>query len=70
MEVVGIDGTKGGGVAIALDSDGHFASDHMVSAVPSCFAEFDAARIFAIHAPIGFGPRRADARRNNPCRKD
>ena len=61
MEVVGIDGTKGGWVAIALDSDGHFASDHMVSEVASNFAEFDAARIIAIDVLIGFGPRRADA---------
>jgi predicted RNase H-like nuclease len=61
MEVVGIDGTKGGWVAIAFDSDGHFASDHMVSDVASNFAEFDAARIIAIDVPIGFGPRRADA---------
>jgi predicted RNase H-like nuclease len=61
MEVVGIDGTKGGWVAIALDSDGHFASDHMVSEVASNFAEFDAASIIAIDVPIGFGPRRADA---------
>jgi predicted RNase H-like nuclease len=61
MEVVGIDGTKGGWVAITLDSHGHVASDHMVSEIPTNFAEFEAARIIAIDVPIGFGPRGADA---------
>jgi predicted RNase H-like nuclease len=61
VEVVGVDGTKGGWVAVALGSDGQFASDHILSDVTSDFAEFDAARIIAIDVPIGFGPRRADA---------
>jgi predicted RNase H-like nuclease len=61
MEVVGVDGTRGGWVAVALDSDGQFASDHILSDVATDFAEFDAARIIAIDVPIGFGPRRADA---------
>ena len=61
MDVVGVDGTKGGWVAISLDSHGQFASDHMVSEIASNFAEFAAARILAIDVPIGFGPRGADA---------
>jgi predicted RNase H-like nuclease len=60
VRVAGIDGTKGGWVAVVLE-DGAFAGDHLIWPVEATFAELADARVLAIDVPIGFGPRRADA---------
>jgi predicted RNase H-like nuclease len=60
VRVAGIDGTKGGWVAVVLE-DGVFARDHLIRSVEATFAELADARVLAIDIPIGFGPRRADA---------
>ena len=59
MRVAGIDGTKGGWVAVVLE-DGAFAGDHLIRPVETTFAELADAHVLAIDVPIGFGPRRAD----------
>jgi predicted RNase H-like nuclease len=58
MEVVGVDGTKGGWVTIALES-GRFAGDYFLP-VGTDFEVFRDAEVIAIDIPIGFGPRKAD----------
>jgi predicted RNase H-like nuclease len=60
VRVAGIDGTKGGWVAVVLE-DGAFGGDHLIRPVEATFAELADARVLAIDVPIGFGPRRADA---------
>jgi predicted RNase H-like nuclease len=60
VQVTGVDGTKGGWVAIVLD-DGRFARDYVLRPVESTFAELAEARVVGIDVPIGFGPREADA---------
>ena len=60
MRVVGLDGTKGGWVAIVLE-DGRYAEDAVVEPVGSGFEQFAGADVLAVDVPIGFGPRRADA---------
>src|SRR5206468_13002675 len=60
MEVVGVDGTKGGWVAIALDS-GRFTDDHLLQPIETSFSDFAGAQIIAVDIPVGFGPRMADA---------
>jgi predicted RNase H-like nuclease len=60
VRVAGIDGTKGGWVAVVLE-DGVFAEDRLIQPVESTFAELSDAHVLAIDVPIGFGPRRADA---------
>ncbi|HEY3070110.1 MAG TPA: DUF429 domain-containing protein [Gaiellaceae bacterium] len=59
MRVAGVDGTKGGWVAIVLE-DGRFAGDFLLGSVDADFAELADAEIVAIDIPIGFGPREAD----------
>jgi predicted RNase H-like nuclease len=59
VRVAGVDGTKGGWVAIVLD-DGFFATDHVVRPVEATFEELADARVVAVDIPIGFGPRQAD----------
>lgn len=59
MRVAGVDGTKGGWVAVLLD-DGHFAEAQLIGEVRSRFRELADAKWVAIDVPIGFGPRRAD----------
>jgi predicted RNase H-like nuclease len=59
VRVAGIDGTKGGWVAVVLE-DGAFAGDHLIRSVETTFAELADARVLAVDVPIGFGPRRAD----------
>ncbi len=59
MLVAGIDGTKGGWVAILLE-DGRFRRDELLRPIDSSFAELGAADVLAIDVPIGFGPRAAD----------
>jgi predicted RNase H-like nuclease len=60
VRVAGIDGSRGGWVAVVLD-DGGFAGDHLLTPVESTFAELAGADVLAVDVPIGFGPRRADA---------
>ena len=60
MRVAGVDGTKGGWVAIELE-DGRFRVDDVLRPVETTFAGLAAAEVIAIDVPIGFGPRHADA---------
>jgi predicted RNase H-like nuclease len=60
VRVAGIDGTKGGWVAVVLE-DRAFAGDQLIRPVETTFAELGDARVLAIDIPIGFGPRRADS---------
>lgn len=59
MRVAGVDGTKGGWVAVVLE-DGRPAGDHLIRPVEAGFAELADAEVIAIDIPIGFGPRAAD----------
>jgi predicted RNase H-like nuclease len=59
MRVAGVDGTKGGWVAIVLEN-GRFADDFLLREVKADFKELASAEIIAIDIPIGFGPRQAD----------
>ena len=61
VEVAGIDGTKGGWVAIVL-GDGRFVADHVLSPVEADFSEVASAAVIAIDVPIGFGPRKGGCR--------
>jgi predicted RNase H-like nuclease len=59
VRVAGVDGTKGGWVAIVLE-DGRFVDDFLLRPVETNFAELSDAEVVAIDIPIGFGPREAD----------
>jgi predicted RNase H-like nuclease len=59
MRVAGIDGTKGGWVAIVLE-DGALAEDFLMRPVETDFAQLDDVEVVAMDIPIGFGPRGAD----------
>jgi predicted RNase H-like nuclease len=58
--VAGIDGTKGGWVAIALEN-GVFVHDLLIDEIESYFDMFASVDVLAIDVPIGFGPRGADS---------
>jgi predicted RNase H-like nuclease len=60
VRVAGIDGTKGGWVAIVLE-DGRFARDVLCRPVETDFRILADVVVIGIDVPIGFGPRRADA---------
>jgi predicted RNase H-like nuclease len=60
VRVAGIDGTKGGWVAVVLE-DGRYLRDALLKPIDTVFAELDDCHILAIDVPIGFGPRQADA---------
>ena len=61
VRVAGVDGTKGGWVAVEL-VDGRFASASLLEPVETDFAVLAGAAVVAIDVPIGFGPGRgADA---------
>jgi predicted RNase H-like nuclease len=60
MRVAGVDGTKGGWVAILLD-DGRVSTDHVLRPIETRFEQLADAEVIAIDVPIGFGPRTADA---------
>jgi len=60
MRVAGIDGTKGGWVAIVLNG-GKFVADHLLHPIKTSFEELSDASVLAIDVPVGFGPREADA---------
>jgi predicted RNase H-like nuclease len=57
MRVAGVDGTKGGWVAILLD-DGRFVDDYLIQPVKSTFEELAVVEVIGIDIPIGFGPNR------------
>jgi predicted RNase H-like nuclease len=59
VRVAGVDGTKGGWVAIVLE-DGRFAAAQMLRPLETMFDELAGASVIAIDVPIGFGPRKAD----------
>lgn len=59
VRVAGIDGTKGGWVAVEL-LDGRVDRAHVVRPIDAAFETLSAAEIIAIDVPIGFGPREAD----------
>jgi predicted RNase H-like nuclease len=59
VEVVGVDGTKGGWVAIALDS-GRYVGDYVLRPLDTRFEELAEAQVIAVDIPIRFGPRKAD----------
>lgn len=59
MRVAGIDGTKGGWVAVVLE-DGRFLRDALLTQVDTAFTELADCEVLAIDVPIGFGPRDAD----------
>lgn len=59
MRVTGVDGTKGGWVAITLE-DGRFDSDRLLRPIEATFEELGDVDVIAIDVPIGFGPREAD----------
>jgi predicted RNase H-like nuclease len=59
VRVAGVDGTKGGWVAVVLE-DGAVADDFVLRPVETDFAELNDVEIVAIDIPIGFGPRVAD----------
>jgi predicted RNase H-like nuclease len=59
VKVVGVDGTRGGWIAIALD-DGCFAGDYFLDPIETDFEELADAGVIAIDVPIGFGPHQAD----------
>jgi predicted RNase H-like nuclease len=59
VRVAGIDGTKGGWVAIVLE-DGRFAGDLLITPIESSLDELPGVEVLAIDVPIGFGPRAAD----------
>ena len=57
--VAGVDGTKGGWVAVELEG-GRFVRDLILRPVKTTFDELAEAQVIAIDVPIGFGPREAD----------
>jgi predicted RNase H-like nuclease len=59
MRVAGIDGTKGGWVAIVLD-ERNVVADHLLRPIETDFEQLSDATILAIDVPVGFGPREAD----------
>ena len=59
MRVAGVDGTKGGWVAIVLE-DGGVVADLLIPDIRTDFAELAGTRVIAIDIPVGFGPREAD----------
>jgi predicted RNase H-like nuclease len=59
VRVAGIDGTKGGWVAVVLE-DSRFATDHLIRPFDTRFDELADADVLAVDVPIGFGPREAD----------
>jgi len=56
--VSGVDGTKGGWVAVELE-EGRFVRDRLL-AIDTAFEELATAEVIGIDIPIGFGPREAD----------
>jgi predicted RNase H-like nuclease len=60
VQVVGIDGTKGGWVGVELE-DGRFVRDHLLRPETTEFREIGGASVLAVDIPIGYGPRQADA---------
>ena len=60
VRVAGIDGTKGGWVAVEL-VDGRFSGSRVFASIETRFEELEDVAVLAIDVPVGFGPRQADA---------
>jgi predicted RNase H-like nuclease len=58
--VAGVDGTKGGWVAVLL-AEGLVHRTALLRPVQTDFSEISEATVIGIDVPIGFGPRRADS---------
>jgi predicted RNase H-like nuclease len=56
MDVVGVDGTRGGWVAVRL-TDGKFAGGRLFSAFCVLMRDFPEAAVLAVDIPIGLPPR-------------
>jgi predicted RNase H-like nuclease len=61
VRVAGVDGTKGGWVAVVMEDD-RLSDVVLLEGIESRFAELESAEVIAIDVPIGFGPREADQR--------
>ena len=59
VRVAGVDGTKGGWVAVTLE-DGRFSADSVVRPIETTFDGLGHVDVIAVDVPIGFGPRLAD----------
>jgi len=59
VRVAGVDGAKGGWVAVVLDSEG-FVRAEMLRPIETELAELADVEVVAVDVPIGFGPRKAD----------
>jgi predicted RNase H-like nuclease len=57
--VAGVDGTKGGWVALVLD-EREVIGDRLIRPVETDFPELRGCGVIAIDVPIGFGPREVD----------
>jgi predicted RNase H-like nuclease len=57
--VAGVDGTKSGWVAVALEN-GSVTTTRRIVGIETSFEELADAEVIAIDVPIGFGPREAD----------
>jgi predicted RNase H-like nuclease len=57
MRVAGVDGTRGGWIAIVLEN-GSFAEDLLLRHIENDFQALASCGVVAIDVPIGFGPRR------------
>ncbi|MDQ3672723.1 MAG: DUF429 domain-containing protein [Actinomycetota bacterium] len=57
--MAGVDGTKGGWVAVVLEG-GRFADDLVLRPIETSFDELADVSVIAVDIPIGFGPRHAD----------
>jgi predicted RNase H-like nuclease len=59
LRVAGVDGTKGGWIAVEL-LDGRFLRALLIPSVETDFSELADAKVVAVDVPVGFGPRAAD----------
>jgi predicted RNase H-like nuclease len=59
MQVAGVDGTKGGWVAVEL-AHGRFVRAQLIRPIETDFHGLADSEVIAIDVPIGFGPRTAD----------
>jgi predicted RNase H-like nuclease len=60
MRVAGVDGTRGGWIAILLEN-GRFVADVSLTPITTTFQELGDVDVIAVDVPIGYGPRQADA---------
>jgi predicted RNase H-like nuclease len=60
MRVAGVDGTKGGWVAVVLE-DGRLVDDLLLPLNETDFRRLGDVTVIGVDVPIGFGPRSADS---------